>query len=535
MNNIRGRVCFVAVCMFMMAEAGLADPKPAWTLHFPTDRSLGAILVLDQAKVETAGYYDWEGLCEARGDVVIPAGKAVQLELSREGSLDLSPLKALEPNDVTFLFCRDTDVDDEGLQYVSHLTGLREIYLRSTQVLGPGLKYLAPLTSLKDLDLGATHVDDKALVHLLPLSSLVSLNLAGTPTGDAGMVHVGKLHSLVGLSMSNGVTDEGLSHLQGLSSLQYLSGGSQAISDTGLAYLAGLTELKRLDLRETQVTNEGLKHLSKMQKLNYLVLYETPVTEEGLKVLAGLHSLEEIAAHIDLTDKGLAYLAESSLKELTLNSDAITQVGLDAISQMKSLERVDIRGQGSMEVIIRCLADLPDLRHLDLGSGVTDEGLRLLLKRPGLEGLRLSCPHVSSNGLAILKQLTSLKQLRLSEMNQLGKRGWHEIGAITSLEGLDISHMEVTDDYLAYLAPLTRLKRLSLDHAPQMTDQGLKQVSKLSSLEMFSVFEAVLTNEGLQCLSHTPTLKWLDLQGCGVTEKGLKRLKKNIPGLDWYL
>ena len=99
MSRIRCEVVLVASCVSMVTVTAGAVRRPARTLHFPADRSLGAILLLDEDKVETASYSDWQGLCEARGDVAIPAGKVVELELSRAGSQDLSPLKALQPDD----------------------------------------------------------------------------------------------------------------------------------------------------------------------------------------------------------------------------------------------------------------------------------------------------------------------------------------------------------------------------------------------------------------------------------------------------
>ena len=41
---------------------------------------------------------------EAIGDVTVPAGKVLRLDLSRQGSRDLSPLAKLRPNDLLLLF-----------------------------------------------------------------------------------------------------------------------------------------------------------------------------------------------------------------------------------------------------------------------------------------------------------------------------------------------------------------------------------------------------------------------------------------------
>ena len=105
-------------------------------LHFPKGRSLGAVYVLDGSLLATASYDDWQRLGEASGDVAVPAGKAVRLDLSEEAGEDLSPLATLRPDDLWGLSCRSVELADDELKHVSHLTGLHEIDLSETGILG---------------------------------------------------------------------------------------------------------------------------------------------------------------------------------------------------------------------------------------------------------------------------------------------------------------------------------------------------------------------------------------------------------------
>ena len=57
------------------------------------------------------------------------------------------------------------------------------------------------------------------------------------------------------------VTDAGLVHLSGLTSLRELYLGDTQITDAGLAHLRGLTSLRELDLINTQVTDAGVASL----------------------------------------------------------------------------------------------------------------------------------------------------------------------------------------------------------------------------------------------------------------------------------
>ena len=63
------------------------------------------------------------------------------------------------------------------------------------------------------------------------------------------------------------VTDVGLEHLKGLTSLQGLYLNSPQVTDAGLEHLTGLSCLLTLDLSQTQVTDVGLEHLKGLTSL----------------------------------------------------------------------------------------------------------------------------------------------------------------------------------------------------------------------------------------------------------------------------
>lgn len=517
-------------------------------VHFPSNRSMGMLYTLDWNLVDTSSYSDWKPLCEASGDVAVPAGKALRLDLSKDASKDLAPLRALEPNDLTMLFCRGTEISDDQFAHLSHLTGLQEIYLEDTGILGTGLKYLVKLKSLKRLDLSNTHVGDNELAYLVDLPSLKNLYLWGTPTTDAGMVHVGKIASLEALGLSQGVGNEGLAHLKSLANLHWLSAGNRAITDEGLAHLASLTQMESLNLRETQVSDEGLVHLKQMKKLKRLTLYETRVTEKGLVHLKDLQYLENLDLLFGVTDTGLTHLSKlNSLKKITIDGESITEEGLALLSQMKSLEDVYVDNTDKMDAIVGQLIRLFHLKALTLGTGLTDAGLTQLKNMPSLQELTVGPSQITGKGIASLAELPSLKVLCLHQMKLASADEWASFGKLSSLQCLTLMHIrsQVTDAHIAHLAGLQFLRELSIGaiiirdrnamYSMDVTDKGIGYISKLKSLERLSLRGVKITDEGLQQLSKIPTLQWLDLQGCKVTEQGLQRLKKKLPALHWYL
>lgn len=131
----------IGIATLFSGPTALAESKER-IVHFPEDKSMGMLYVLDSDKVDTGNgnYDDWQVLCEATGDITVPAGKALRLNLVKEAGNDLSPLSLLEPDDLTMLYCYGVEILDEQLKHISHLTGLQEIYMNDT-----GMREIAEL------------------------------------------------------------------------------------------------------------------------------------------------------------------------------------------------------------------------------------------------------------------------------------------------------------------------------------------------------------------------------------------------------
>ena len=532
----------LGLCMvtFYSEHTTFAESK-GHIVHFPENRSMGMLYILDSDKVDISNYDDWQVLCEATGNVTVPAGKTLRLDLSKKAGSDLSPLSKLRPDDLVMLFCYGIEIPDDELRHISHLTGLQELYMRDTGILGTGLKYLVKLKSLKRLRVDNTHVGDNELAYLSDLPSLKSLNLGMTPTNDAGMIHVGKITTLEDLFLSRGIGDEGLSHLKNLTSLRLLSARSQSISDEGLAHLANMINMEVLYLRETQVSDKGLVHLKKMKKLKRLYLFRTKVTESGLVHLAGLKNLERLDLPFAVGDTGLLHISKlPSLKEIDINGDSITQKGLEALSKMKSIEQVFVGGYENKDRIIIRLSGLSGIKSLELGTGITDKGLMHLKNMKFLQELQLNRAQITHKGFATLAEFPSLRELTLFDMEIPSNECWIILGKLISLQRLEFNLIKsnVTNENIKCLTGLHFLKCLKIFPAKipsNISDTALKHISKLRSLERLTLYGANITDKGLKHLEKLKSLKWMDLQGCKVTEEGLQQLKKKLPALHWSL
>ena len=182
--------------VFFIGLAGLCSANQnGKTLHFPKDRSLGYIKILDTTinrQFQTyhlktpIGYLNWndwmraENFSQARGDVIIPPGKKAALFLNKNAFRDLSPLENLRPDDLHMLSYRQTSWNDkikltkDNALHISHLTGLKELRLFAITTLTESMKHLIKLPSLEMLDLpkGMTNKD---LLYVTQMKSLKRL------------------------------------------------------------------------------------------------------------------------------------------------------------------------------------------------------------------------------------------------------------------------------------------------------------------------------------------------------------------------
>ena len=515
-------------------------------VRFSADCSVGMLYVREW-DFPTDSYeagMNWQWLGEAQGDVTVPAGKALRLDLSPDAWQTGSPLATLRPDDVQMLdLSKCKSANDAVLADVAKLEGLRALGLTATAITGEGLGDLKDLKGLKWLFLGSTHLGDEGAAHLADFGSLEYLNLRYTKITDAAMVHVGRLRGLKSLSLDGtAVSDKGLAHLKNLISLHDLSLWDCAITSTGFEHLAGLTEMRTLDLVSTQIADDGLVHLAGMKNLRRLRLGFTKVTGEGLVHLRGLQSLEYLELpDADIGDEHLAYLnGLDHLKELHGLGDLITEKGLRSLARLKSLEELDTGGQAVTDEAAAVLATFPALKSLQIqkAGAMTDAGLAQLVKLKSLTKLSLMRANVTGAGLALLKGLPSLKELTLDNL-YIAEGEFSALGDLSTLERLDIgmdlgwSNIAFGDRDMTNLAKLKDLRSLRIV-SKRVSDAGLQHLSGLQSLQSLMLSGPGITDAGVAHLEGLRSLRYLSLTETGVTREGVERLQRIIPGLECY-
>ena len=134
--------------------------------------------------------------------------------------------------------------------------------------------------------------------------------------------------------------------------------------------------------------------------------------------LAQINSLEYLdLPHRDITDKGIAQIVKlKNLKYLWVGcgtNSPLTNVALQYVSKLQSLEYLHIGGKGLSDAGIDDLAKLTNLRelHLSFADSITNEGLAKLKTLKSLERLDLGiCNNLTISSLSGLNALSNLSE-----------------------------------------------------------------------------------------------------------------------------
>ena len=241
------------------------------------------------------------------------------------------------------------------------------------------------------VDLRGSWVTDSDLGDLARLGSLSRLDLSLTRISDHGLQQLKNARGITDLSLRYAelITDAGLVAVKEWKHLQRLNLRGTKITDTTLQHLSGVTSLESLDIGFVQVTDVGLDALTALPNLKELAIGGNKLTDVGLQPLRqmpGLISLDLSGAQrtdsglwsISLTEPGLDAVATlKNLRHLRLNGTGVFARGLEKLSGLVHLERLDLQGCSRIaDDAAPVLTAFPELRFVDLTStAITEKGI----------------------------------------------------------------------------------------------------------------------------------------------------------------
>jgi hypothetical protein len=152
------------------------ESADALKLKFP-ERKVGEILSESEDDPEY-----WTLVSDARGRVLLPAGKRLQLEIAKEGEATLDFLSSMGNKEarsaIVSLDLSQTDLNVESLSYLRFLPALEELDLSGTEIGDDDLDEIIKLTQLKKLWLDDTKTSKVAADKLSLLTNLKKLSLS---------------------------------------------------------------------------------------------------------------------------------------------------------------------------------------------------------------------------------------------------------------------------------------------------------------------------------------------------------------------
>lgn len=407
-------------------------------LHFPAGASSGVLYIREPDDQWDMPSDEWQRFADALGNVIVPPGKELRLDVYLTDSQSLSALAALRPGDLAELRLNGHPVTESDLADLVCLDGLMSLSFSPVGVLNWSLveetvlARIGRLSRLKKLDLAWTTTSDNGLMFLVGLTRLGDLSLSGLKVTGEGLAVLQSTPCLYALDLSySTIEDDSLKHLAELLWLEKLSIANTEISNVGLSYLQGSTRLRDLDLSRTKITDQGLTILPKLPDLMNLSMAALPISNGGMAHVAQLTNLVELSLRGTLiSDGALPHIANLIwLKSLDLGGTQITSNSLLNLKNLSGLTSLGLSNTQIDDAALVHLASLTSLKSLDLEqTRITDTGLQHLGHLPDLSWVDLAETGVTASGIlrfpekSFLAVNLSIEQITKDEFSELRER-----------------------------------------------------------------------------------------------------------------
>ncbi|MBN9121966.1 MAG: protein kinase [Planctomycetes bacterium] len=503
---------------------------------------------------------------------------------------------------LTRLDLNDTKVTDAGLENLSGCTGLTHLWLSGTKVTDDGLRHLKGCKNLTLVYVNGTDVsetgaaelakalpgcrvvwnggtaeanpaadpDRKAAEYALSVGGTVRVEVTGQEreVKDAAELPRGPFAlTLLNASRNTKVTDVGLAAVRGCKSLRVLYlNQSPNLTDAGMEHFAGITTLTVFEVYGTAVTDEGLSYFKDCKNLSVLGLGQMPMTDEGLAHFKGCKGLTYLAfSHTPASDAGLElFKGCKGLTHLDVRSTQVTDAGLELCKTFPNLTKLFVQDlYVTPAKIAEIEAAFPNCRIeydggtvepaaqdraaaewvISVGGSVRVRGEAGEIKsaeRLPRGPLRLAAvilvnrKQVTDADLARFKDCKNLSELNLAFCERVTDAGLANFKNRKDLTNLALGYCKVTDAGLANFKDCKKLQGVALFGCPQVTDAGLANFQGCSELQHLNLgFCAQITDTGLAHFAGCDKLRYLNLHGCAkVTDAGLAEFR-GCKGLEY--
>lgn len=349
-----------------------------------------------------------------------------------------------------------------------------------------------------------------------------------------------------------------LSENRSLKKLDLRGGG---LSDRDLAPLAKATWLEELRVDSHTLTSKGYEVLKDLKRLKVLgvqmlsspaelktvigLIKDFPLEEldlsncstmtgEGLEVLnckRTLRILDLSCGRGGMTDEGLAALAGfAELRSLDLNGHGRLKMGLESLSGLKKLEKLNVYGCHGLrdEAFMAVLKNQKNLTDLNMGFCWWHEGEGLVFPA-SVENLYLvESKRLTDAAFEKFPCRDNVVHVNLFQCLPMTDKGIIALGRMRKVETLSVGCIRaLTNESLKSIGQNVTLRELNVSDNDLFTDEGITYLKNLRALEVLNLWHLKgLTGSGLQILSGMPKLRELNLADChNLTDSGLDYVK----------
>ncbi len=567
---------FAALVCVVLSSQSLPSLRAAddVLLPFPEKSTVGVVALSSLPHLERSmgSVREFSHVQLAKGQVRIPAGSFVGLEVPGRHVTDLSFLVRLPPDAIECITLTGGKVGPDQVAWLAHQRSLKNLSVRQCDISSNAFDLLGnAFQKLESLSISASGEDAAYVADLSNwIASLPRLQrLFCSPPLDAQALAALEGHSsLKWISVS--ISDDASNVLEAVSRLPNLDGLTvQLEGDIGaevVGKFSQLTQLRSLRWFGGVVDGASLRAFSESGKLRELEIHRALLADDVLDELRALDSLEKL--EITPNDDGATPSRTSGLVAVLAQMPNLTdwptlhKVNAASFNRIASCDRIEnLRIKGAAgdvtPVDVRRLCELSNLRRLGLEwVPFGDQAVQHLAKLSRLESLSLWATGATGSGFTSLDELPNLKKILF-----FAKPGIEpEFTPFASLPGLEdltiggalvmprqieplqncqrlrkfyaISGVLVDDSVAQWLGEKQSLVSLMLGDECLITDTGAHSLSELPNLQRLDV-AGLITSDGASTLANMPSIRLLSIRSLSVSETESASLAETFDYLPW--
>jgi len=280
------------------------------------------------------------------------------------------------------------------------------------------------------------------------------------------------------------------------------------------------------------VDKKAIEEIKDYDQLTEVVFLECePIAKDALAAIPELKSVTTLEiSRCPLGDEALEHLAKlPNLQSLILRNTKVTGSGLSSLKACKKLDKLLLGGESFQHDSMGTLAELSQIRTLELDVAVPLRKLTGLKGLSNLELLDVSDSKISDNDLAKLPVLPHLLEIRFRAYS-ISDNGITHLVRFPTLQRLDLTEAPITNAALSDIARMTSLERLNLRGCRMITDAGLAHLAKLPKISYLNLEQSGVTGDGLVHLTDVKSLKHLVVGVRQVRRDKADAWRKAVPG-----